>query len=113
MWVQSWAWEEVKQTAAAMALGQVYCLGPTFRAEKSKTRRHLTEFWMLEPEVARRPAGVQVGVGEARRRRTKALLLRRPHCNNRLDQQQRRGCRQRYTSFVNRSIVTATTTMAV
>jgi asparaginyl-tRNA synthetase len=34
------------------ALGQVYCFGPTFRAEKSKTRRHLTEFWMLEPEVA-------------------------------------------------------------
>ncbi len=38
--------------AAAMAFGQVYCFGPTFRAEKSKTRRHLTEFWMVEPEVA-------------------------------------------------------------
>ena len=38
--------------AAAMALGRVYCFGPTFRAEKSKTRRHLTEFWMVEPEVA-------------------------------------------------------------
>ena len=38
--------------AAAMALGSVYCFGPTFRAEKSKTRRHLTEFWMVEPEVA-------------------------------------------------------------
>lgn len=37
---------------AAMALGKVYCFGPTFRAEKSKTRRHLTEFWMIEPEVA-------------------------------------------------------------
>ena len=38
--------------AAAMALGRVYCFGPTFRAEKSKTRRHLTEFWMVEVEVA-------------------------------------------------------------
>ena len=37
---------------AAAALGKVYCFGPTFRAEKSKTRRHLTEFWMVEPEVA-------------------------------------------------------------
>jgi len=38
--------------SAAMAYGRVYCFGPTFRAEKSKTRRHLTEFWMVEPEVA-------------------------------------------------------------
>ncbi len=38
--------------SACAALGRVYCFGPTFRAEKSKTRRHLTEFWMVEPEVA-------------------------------------------------------------
>lgn len=38
--------------AAAMAFGKVYCFGPTFRAERSKTRKHLTEFWMAEPEVA-------------------------------------------------------------
>ena len=38
--------------ATAAAFGKIYCFGPTFRAEKSKTRRHLTEFWMVEPEVA-------------------------------------------------------------
>lgn len=43
---------QLYQEAGAMALGKVFCFGPTFRAEKSKTRRHLTEFWMLEPEIA-------------------------------------------------------------
>jgi asparaginyl-tRNA synthetase len=38
--------------AGALAFGKIYCFGPTFRAEKSKTRRHLTEFWMIEPEMA-------------------------------------------------------------
>ena len=43
---------QLYEEAGAMALGKVYSFGPTFRAEKSKTRRHLTEFWMCEPEVA-------------------------------------------------------------
>lgn len=43
---------QLYQEAGAMAFGKVYCFGPTFRAEKSKTRRHLTEFWMVEPEIA-------------------------------------------------------------
>jgi len=43
---------QLHMEAGAMAFGKVYCFGPTFRAEKSKTRRHLTEFWMIEPEVA-------------------------------------------------------------
>ncbi len=43
---------QLHMEAAAQALGRVYCFGPTFRAEKSKTRRHLTEFWMLEPEIS-------------------------------------------------------------
>ncbi|MEW5807589.1 MAG: asparagine--tRNA ligase [Acidobacteriota bacterium] len=43
---------QLYQEPACMALGRTYCFGPTFRAEKSKTRRHLTEFWMIEPEVA-------------------------------------------------------------
>ncbi len=43
---------QLYQEAAALAFGKSYCFGPTFRAEKSKTRRHLTEFWMIEPEMA-------------------------------------------------------------
>ncbi|MCP4915999.1 MAG: asparagine--tRNA ligase [Proteobacteria bacterium] len=43
---------QLYQEAGAMAFGKTYCFGPTFRAEKSSTRRHLTEFWMVEPEVA-------------------------------------------------------------
>src|SRR5947207_344304 len=43
---------QLYEEATAAAFGKTYCFGPTFRAEKSKTRRHLTEFWMVEPEVA-------------------------------------------------------------
>jgi asparaginyl-tRNA synthetase len=50
--------------ANAMALGKVYCFGPTFRAEKSKTRRHLTEFWMVEPEVAYADLGDVMNLAE-------------------------------------------------
>ena len=50
--------------ATAMALGKVYTFGPTFRAEKSKTRRHLTEFWMLEPEAAYVELDEMMSLGE-------------------------------------------------
>jgi asparaginyl-tRNA synthetase len=50
--------------ANAMALGKIYCFGPTFRAEKSKTRRHLTEFWMVEPEVAYADLNDVIGLAE-------------------------------------------------
>jgi len=51
--------------AAAAALGRVYCFGPTFRAEKSKTRRHLSEFWMVEPEVAWNDSNDNMALQEA------------------------------------------------
>ncbi|OGU00704.1 MAG: asparagine--tRNA ligase [Gemmatimonadetes bacterium GWC2_71_10] len=51
--------------AACAALGKVYCFGPTFRAEKSKTRRHLTEFWMVEPEVAFNDSDANMQLQEA------------------------------------------------
>ena len=47
-----------------MAFGKVYCFGPTFRAERSKTRRHLTEFWMIEPEVAYAELGDMMELAE-------------------------------------------------
>ncbi len=51
--------------ATAAAFGKVYCFGPTFRAEKSKTRRHLMEFWMIEPEVAYANLEDTMGLAEA------------------------------------------------
>src|ERR1700691_210511 len=51
--------------STALALGKVYSFGPTFRAEKSKTRRHLTEFWMIEPEVAYMDLDGLLGMAEA------------------------------------------------
>jgi asparaginyl-tRNA synthetase len=76
--------------AAAMAFGKVYCFGPTFRAEKSKTRRHLTEFWMIEPEMAYCDLSADMEVAEAmvayvvkqviERRRPELELLERDIC---------------------------------
>jgi len=73
--------------ANAMALGRVYCFGPTFRAEKSKTRRHLTEFWMVEPEMAYADLDAVMNLAEAlvvyvvgrvlERRQTELKLLER------------------------------------
>jgi asparaginyl-tRNA synthetase len=73
--------------AAAAALGKVYCFGPTFRAEKSKTRRHLTEFWMVEPEVAWNDSAANMALQEQfvayivarclERRKTELLELER------------------------------------
>lgn len=51
--------------AMAMAMGKIYTFGPTFRAEKSKTRRHLSEFWMIEPEMAFYDLGMNMELIEA------------------------------------------------
>ncbi|MEI6471755.1 MAG: amino acid--tRNA ligase-related protein, partial [Holophagaceae bacterium] len=64
---------QLYQEPGIAAFGKVYCFGPTFRAEKSKTRRHLTEFWMVEPEVAFAHLDDVMALGE---RMTKYLIQR-------------------------------------
>ncbi len=56
---------QLYQEAGAMAHGKVYCFGPTFRAERSKTRKHLTEFWMVEPEMAYYDLDMVIDLAEA------------------------------------------------
>jgi asparaginyl-tRNA synthetase len=68
--------------AGAMAFGKVYCFGPTFRAEKSKTRRHLTEFWMVEPEVAFNDLEDNMKLAERFLEYTVGYVLE--HCQNEL-----------------------------
>ncbi|MCX5892287.1 MAG: asparagine--tRNA ligase [Deltaproteobacteria bacterium] len=70
--------------AAAMALGRVYCFGPTFRAEKSKTRRHLTEFWMVEAEAAFYGLDDVMGLAEGLVRYVAGRVLERQEAQLRL-----------------------------
>lgn len=66
--------------AMAMAHGKIYTFGPTFRAEKSKTRRHLTEFWMIEPEMAFYDLGMNMDLAEAMMRFiVTEVMAKRPH----------------------------------
>ncbi|QDG49999.1 asparagine--tRNA ligase [Persicimonas caeni] len=69
--------------AGAMAFGKVYCFGPTFRAEKSKTRRHLTEFWMVEPEVAYMELDEDMDLAEAFVQHIVSHVLE--HCKDELE----------------------------
>ncbi len=73
--------------AAAMALGKVYCFGPVFRAEQSKTRRHLTEFWMLEPEIVYAGLDEVCDLAEGMVRHAIREVL--THCVNDLDDLER------------------------
>jgi len=67
----------------AMAFGKIYTFGPTFRAEKSKTRRHLTEFWMIEPEMAFYDLDMAMELAESMLRRIVSDALR--DCKTELD----------------------------
>jgi asparaginyl-tRNA synthetase len=69
--------------AMAMAFGKIYTFGPTFRAEKSKTRRHLTEFWMIEPEMAYYDLGMNMDLAEAFLCRIASDVLE--HCGDELE----------------------------
>jgi asparaginyl-tRNA synthetase len=100
--------------ANAMALGRVYCFGPTFRAEKSKTRRHLTEFWMVEPEIAFADLSADADLAESFLKYIlRALLDERGDDMKFFAERIDKECITRVESFINSSFERMTYTDAI